>query len=119
VDNIVCSHVSVVALRICRHAPHPCWRHSNVTGEHACIPRYLQALTSILRSMQLLRKGANINACSAKRDGGTPLLEAVCFAQNADVINMLIDAGASPFMANRHGTPRTSLAMCAPSCYCV
>ena len=53
--------------------------------------------------LQLISKGANINACSNKRDGGTPLHEAASAASSPDMINLLLMAGASPFVANTRG----------------
>lgn len=59
-----------------------------------------QPLTSVC--VQLIRKGANINACSSRRDGGTPLHEAAATVRIA-IAQMLMAAGANPFVENHHG----------------
>lgn len=67
--------------------------------------------------MQLIRKGANINACSSRRDGGTPLHEAAATVK-IPIAQMLMAAGASPFVENHHGAMPISLC-CGPHVPCV
>jgi ankyrin repeat protein len=58
-------------------------------------------MITISVQMQLLRKGANIRACCADKEGGTPLHEAASTSAS-EAANTLLRYGANPFIMNYH-----------------
>jgi Ankyrin repeats (3 copies) len=76
----------------------------------SCPTSTCRSCADSVRSLQLLTKGANLRACSNRREGGTPLHEATA-ARHHHVINLLLEKGASPWVQNRHKETAYDLAI--------
>ncbi|PCH42936.1 hypothetical protein WOLCODRAFT_164112 [Wolfiporia cocos MD-104 SS10] len=73
--------------------------------------RYCPPQSRRLIVRALLDAGADVNACSDFADGGyTPLMNAVAYTRDKELIHMLLDHGASPFIKNSNGIDSIQMA---------
>ena len=76
----------------------------------------LCAINDVVSAMQLARNGANVHHVTGRPDGTTALHE--CVARGHErVADLLLHYGASPFLENARGAPR-SAQYCCPLVYC-